>query len=171
MRIFRFKWKILNFWLDVALISAAVAVLLYMFFWPVRITGNSMSPVVNAGDQIVVSRILGFFNKFSAGDLVLVGIDLQNNRETIVKRIVGEPFDHVVIIGSNLYINGQAVSYGNLSGNNMDVDVVLREGEYFLLGDNGIISRDSRHFGPVFSEQILARAILRYFPLNSITIY
>jgi len=171
MKIFRTKWKILNFWLDVVLISAVVVALLYIVFWPVRVTGNSMSPAVNAGDQVVASRILGFFNMVSAGDLVLVGIDLQNNRENIVKRIVGEPFDHVVIIGSSLYVNGLSVSYGNLSGNDIHVDVILANNQYFLLGDNGIISRDSRHFGPVLSEQILARVILRYFPLNSMMIY
>jgi signal peptidase I len=44
----------------------------------------------------------------------------------------------------------------------------LKEGEYFLAGDNRNHSRDSRAFGPVPRDQIVGKALFRYYPLDRI---
>lgn len=43
--------------------------------------------------------------------------------------------------------------------------LVLKEGEYFLLSDNRAIADDSRLWGPVKKRAILARILLRFWPL------
>jgi signal peptidase I len=43
---------------------------------------------------------------------------------------------------------------------------LLREGEYFLLGDNRPASSDSRSWGPLHREQIVGKVLLRYWPLS-----
>jgi signal peptidase I len=42
---------------------------------------------------------------------------------------------------------------------------VLRDGEYFLLGDNRPDSSDSRSWGPLQRDQIVGKVLLRYWPL------
>jgi len=44
--------------------------------------------------------------------------------------------------------------------------VRIESGEYYVLGDHRSVSRDSRSFGPVRHEQIVGRAVLRFWPLN-----
>ena len=44
--------------------------------------------------------------------------------------------------------------------------VARREGRgWWVEGDNAAHSRDSRHFGPVTEEAVLARLVIRYRPL------
>jgi len=171
MKIFRTKNKKANFWLDVMVITAFLVIMCYIFFWPVRIAGNSMAPAVNMGDQLIISRFLGFFDNFSHGDMVLARIDVDGRRENVVKRVVGRPGEHIVIAGEYLYINGQHQNCIHLVGNSISVDIVLEYDEFFLLGDNFVTSRDSRHFGAVAQSKILAKIIFRYFPLNAIEIF
>jgi signal peptidase I len=42
----------------------------------------------------------------------------------------------------------------------------VRSGEYFMLGDNRVESKDSRVFGPVQEKYIIGRAVLRFWPLD-----
>lgn len=45
-------------------------------------------------------------------------------------------------------------------------EVTLGPGEYFVLGDNRASSLDSRHWGPVRGESILALVVVRYWPMS-----
>jgi len=170
MKIFHTKSKSANFWLDVMVITAFLAGICFVFFWPVRIAGNSMAPTISMGDQLIISRFLGFFDNYSHGDIVLARIEADGHRENVIKRVVGMPYDHVAIVGEAIYVNGQYQNWVRLMGNNISMDIMLGGDEIFLLGDNIVTSRDSRYFGPVTQRQILAKVILRYFPLNAIEI-
>jgi len=46
--------------------------------------------------------------------------------------------------------------------------IELKEDEYFVLGDNRLISKDSRSFGTVKKENIKGQVIFRFFPLTKI---
>lgn len=45
-------------------------------------------------------------------------------------------------------------------------EVTLGPDEYFVLGDNRTSSLDSRHWGPVRGESMLALVVLRYWPMS-----
>ncbi|MCL2170686.1 MAG: signal peptidase I [Defluviitaleaceae bacterium] len=143
MKIFKTKFNRLNHVLDVVLITGVLAAILYFTFWPSVILGGSMSPTFSPGDRIIISRIAAI-SGFSRGDLVMSRIPIDGYNMNMVKRIYGIPGDFV-----------------NFGGG-----ILLGDGEYFIVGDNLANSIDSRHFGPINQQQITARVLFRYFPVN-----
>jgi len=82
------------------------------------------------------------------------------------------PIKKVEYINSQLYINSRVVQEDYLdpyfrSSNEEDV-VYLKPGECYVLGDNRKNSKDSRYFGPITEDQIVGKAIFRFWPLNKI---
>ena len=49
--------------------------------------------------------------------------------------------------------------------------MVIPEGSVFVMGDNREKSIDSRFFGTVSTDDIYGRVLIRFFPLNKITIF
>ena len=171
MKIFRTKYVKLNFWLDVVVLIAVCLALLYVFFWPVGVKGGSLSPAINNGDLLIVSRFLAYFGGVSQGDFVLARYGAGGYNENIVKRIAAVPGDHVIITGNSVYVNNQALEWDFFGHNAINIDLVLGEDQHFVLGHNLATSIDSRHFGAIYGHQIRARVLLRYFPLNLFQIY
>lgn len=54
------------------------------------------------------------------------------------------------------------------SEGNPDFEIDLGDDQYLLLGDNRIVSKDSRQVGTFSKEEILGKAKFRLFPLKSI---
>ncbi|MBF8970672.1 MULTISPECIES: signal peptidase I [unclassified Streptococcus] len=48
-----------------------------------------------------------------------------------------------------------------------DFSVTVPEGEYYLLGDDRIVSKDSRDVGTFKADQIKGEVVLRFWPFNS----
>lgn len=112
------------------------------------VNGNSMMPTLKNGDIISYKKT----NKLNRFDIIY----FTNENSKLIKRIYGLPGENIIIDNGSIYINGEKIysdsfDLDNISG---DTHITLKDNEYFVLGDNLKVSRDSRHIGPIKKENI-----------------
>lgn len=84
----------------------------------------------------------------------------------LIKRIVAAPGDTVLIVNGNIYINDELLKedyYINLEyAGSAEQALHLEKDEYFVLGDNYEVSKDSRYkeIGCVKVDSILGKVVL-----------
>lgn len=132
------------------LLFALIVVLIFVFVQPMRVVGNSMYPTYEENNIIFVNTTV---KDYSTNDVVV----LYYGREKILKRICAESGDLVEIRNDGIYINGKYITENN--ENYDEVQYLLEDSEYFVLGDNYAQSIDSRNFGVVEAEQIIGKVI------------
>lgn len=131
----------------------------------VVIEGNSMQPTLNNGDygfSFIISKNMGI-NRF---DIVVIDTDKIDKR--LVKRVIGLPNETVKYYDNELYINDTLVEEDFLDDKVLtpDFEISLGENEYFVLGDNREISKDSRYYGSFNYEDFLSSNIFVLWPSN-----
>lgn len=146
------------------IIIIIVVVLIRTFIiTPVKVDGDSMKETLNDNDILLLYK-LGSIKRFD-----IVVLDEAYDNEKIIKRVIGMPGETVSIKNDKIYINGKIIDNSFAYGTTSDVDKIeLGEDEYFILGDNRLISKDSRYFGPVTKGEIIGKVVFRLFPFNKI---
>jgi len=160
-----------------------------------EVQGPSMEPTLWNGERILVSKLPLIVSKFSLFDsldpitegdiIVLNGPDGTNKR--YVKRVVArgpdrdrsntvsaadEDDDGVPLkIDGSLYVNNFKVQEDYIPERlrpftSPRLEAFLTTGKYFVLGDNRPVSKDSRNFDAIDEEDIIGRAVLRFWPLS-----
>ena len=123
-----------------------------------RVEQSSMIPTLYPND-IVVDKLSNYETKdiivfkHSNGALLIKRV-IAFEGETVyvkdgkvrVKRIVNGQVNEVELVEP--YLNGQLTT-------GIDQEITLGKGELFVLGDNRVISNDSRDFGPIKKEQVI----------------
>lgn len=118
------------------------------------------------------------------GALETVGLKPEETDDTLIKRVIGLPGDHVVCCNAygQLVINDVGISepYAVLGGNKlasgMQFDVTVPADSYWVMGDNRYNSQDSRFHqdlptrGFVSKHNVIGRAFMINLPVNRITI-
>lgn len=168
--------KIGAFFLDIleaGVMALAIFVLVYLFlFQPHQVLGNSMVPNFHDHENLLTNKISYHFTTPKRGDVVIFKAPLNPNYEYI-KRIVGLPGEVVKIGNGGVYINNipltesylppEDITYGGrLARENQEF--VVTDDNYFVMGDNRSHSSDSREWGLVPRENIIGKAMLRYWP-------
>ncbi len=160
--------------------AVTIIIFLVVFFFirtfigqPVMTNGESMSPTLVHGDRIFVEKLSYLFSKPERGDIVVFPYPADPSKEYI-KRIVGVPGDKIDLRNNQFYVNDERID------DPFEIDVVplgdvqfpitVGEDEYFVLGDNRIVSHDSRHseVGLIAEDDILGKASFVFYPINRI---
>jgi len=100
-----------------------------------------------------------FFGKSQTHDDTGTEVTVEDSYKMIIKRVVAIPGDRIKIVEGVLYINGYPDSRAGLFNFPFDYDYTLEEGEYYILGDNRRISRDSSEYGPIRASWIYGKVI------------
>lgn len=130
---------------------------------PVKVNGNSMYPTLE-GNEIMLLNKLGEIDRF---DIVVLKLDGENNN--LIKRIIGLPGETVEIKNNKIYIDDEVLDdpYGYGITYNID-PVTLGDDEYYILGDNRIVSLDSRVFGKIKRSEIKGTTNFIMYPFSKI---
>jgi len=151
-------------------ISVAVItfVLLKFILMPCQVHGTSMVPTLYENDFVysfIISKNIGI-NRF---DICVVDTKLNEQDRLLVKRVIGLPNETIEYKNNRLYINEEYVKEDFIIDKyTEDFKIVLGEDEYFCLGDNREVSRDSRYYGAFTSDEILATKMFVLYPFNHI---
>ncbi len=146
------------------IVIVLVVVLIRTFIiTPVRVDGDSMKNTLKNGDILLLYK-LGSINRLN-----IIVLDEEKDNEKIIKRVIGLPGETVAIKKGKIYINDKVIDDKYAYGETSDYDkVTLEDDEYFILGDNRLISKDSRYFGPIKKSEIKGKIVFRLFPFTKI---
>jgi signal peptidase I len=143
--------------------------LIYQLYQPMKIEGNSMTPLLSNHELIVVNRLVYHFQPVHRGDVVVFRYPLDAT-QSFIKRIVGLPGETVQILQGLVYVNGNWVPEPYVASQDEDLSdfgpIQVPSGSYFVLGDCRSNSNDSRAFGTVAMQSIQGRAAFAYWPIN-----
>ena len=154
-------------WIIPILCAIAIAVAINKFvFINVYIPSGSMIPTLNINDKLIVTRI---WNKDSVkrGDIIVFKSEELN--ETVIKRVIGLPGDHVEITDGLVKVNGEQIDESYVKNNESYNGIFdVPEGKLLFLGDNRAVSYDARYWeNPYIDEDdVQGKAQLRYYPIS-----
>ncbi|MBQ9766784.1 MAG: signal peptidase I [Lachnospiraceae bacterium] len=142
----------------------------------VIVDGSSMETTLQEDDNILVEKVSRYFGALDRFDIIVFYPNEEAKKEGgryYIKRIIGLPGETVQITDGVIYIDGEPLSesFGSTvmgSEGRAAEPITLGEEEYFVLGDNRFVSKDSRsaEVGNVPLSRIGGKLMIRIFPFD-----
>ncbi len=165
MSIFKVKpWALVAF---TALLLSAVVIGILSFRNSLYVVQtDSMLPAFAAGDVVLTNRAYFDSSELDRLDIVLLRMQPPNgSRVETIQRIVGLPGDMVKLSSDGVVVNDAELSFYDSEGFDLSVlttsELLIKENEYFLLGDNLRRAYDSRYTGTVMEENLLGKVLFK----------
>lgn len=132
-----------------------------------RVDGVSMENTLFHGERLMVDKLTYRFREPRRGEIIVLNMP----RSRFIKRIIAVGGDSIQERSGVIFVNGVAVDepyVDNKTTMNWG-PFLVPEGYVWVMGDNRPRSDDSRGtVGFLAIEDIVGRAIFRYWPLNRI---
>ncbi len=156
-----------NFWKearDYILIIVAVLIIRTFIVTPAIVDGASMDYTLEDGQLVFINKFVYNVKDIERFDIVVLNNDEDNDR--IIKRIIGLPNETIEYNNNQLYVNGKLIEQNYEVKDTEDFTVQLKANEYFVLGDNRAVSKDSRMLGAFNKKDIIGRVNFRILPFK-----
>ena len=142
---------------------------------PFIVQGASMEPNFQNGNYLIIDMISYKFSDPERGDAVV--FRYPGNRSLFyIKRIIGLPGDRVVLRNGDVFVNDKIIEekYSSLDIDSLafnQTNFFLTKNQFFVMGDNRMMSFDSRSWGPLERSDIIGSVRLRLWPLSDLEFF
>lgn len=171
-----FTKEILKF----ALIAILIVVPFRIFIaQPFIVSGASMSPTFETGQYLIIDQLSYEFEEVKRGDVIIFKFP-QDESKFFIKRVIGLPGEVVELKGNTVSVRSkdstdtlllEETYVSTENTRNDSLTTILRDDEYFVMGDNRRASADSRLWGPLQEDLIIGRAFIRVLPIKEIGLF
>lgn len=141
---------------------------------PMTVRYTSMLPLLHENDTITVLKC-GYTIKH--GDVIVFEREESEKAngtgekiKNVVKRVIAMEGDRISITTMGVYINDILLNeqdyLNQTAGNSMSVffpvnNYIVPEGHLFVMGDNRLVSIDSRHYGAISVDIVIGKVVNR----------
>ena len=163
--------KFKKFWnsiKDYVYIVIAVVIIRTFIITPAIVSGASMDKTLEDGQLVIINKFIYNFTDIERFDIVVVKNKVDKDK--IIKRVIGLPNETIEYKDNQLYINDKLVLAEITFPDTKDFKTTTSDGEYFVMGDNREVSKDSRMLGNFTEKEIVGKVNVRLFPFNKIGI-
>jgi signal peptidase I len=144
-----------------------IALLIQLFLaQTTRIQSYSMEPTLYENQRLVIEKISYRLRAPERGEIVVIRPQ-DGDSVSLIKRVIGLPGETIAVHDEQVFIDGEPLAepYLRVVTHGFYPPIRIPDDAIFVMGDNRDRSRDSRMFGPVSLEDLVGRAVLRYWPL------
>ncbi|HEY9699183.1 MAG TPA: signal peptidase I [Trichocoleus sp.] len=140
------------------------------------IPSESMVPTLEVNDRLIVEKISYHFHPPEREDVIVFWpndrLRQQNPelKDAFIKRVIGLPGEKVEVKSGMVYINDKPLQehYIEAKPDYQWGPEVVPADSYLVLGDNRNNSFDSHFWGYVPRQNIIGRAVFRFWPPNRV---
>ncbi|GAB4471694.1 MAG: hypothetical protein OHK0037_31160 [Elainellaceae cyanobacterium] len=155
-------------------IALALALVIRLFVAEPRyIPSDSMVPTLQVGDRLVVEKVSYRLHPPEQGDIVVFDPPAQLQQlgyttdQAFIKRVIGLPGQTVRVHLGKVWIDDQPLTEPYIAeppGYEMRA-IAVPPAHIFVMGDNRNNSNDSHVWGFLPVENIIGRAVFRFYPI------
>lgn len=154
----------------------AVVVIRSFLIQPFLVNGASMEPNFSSGDYLLIDEVSYRLRSPERGEVIVFHYP-GDESVYYIKRIIGLPGERLIIKDGEIivfnkeYPEGFSVKENYLprtTKTSGDKEVILKDGEYFMMGDNRSYSYDSRSWGNLKKDEIVGLVRLRLWPFTNV---
>ena len=166
-------WQQVKENLQIIAIGLILALLIRSFIAEPRyIPSDSMLPTLEQGDRLVVEKVSYRFHLPHPGDIVVFTPPPQlqmlgyDPHQAFIKRIIALPGETIAVQDGTVYLNNQRLAENYILENphyNLS-PIEVPSGYLFVMGDNRNNSNDSHIWGLLPAENLIGRAMFRFWP-------
>lgn len=156
-------------------VFAFMSVIFTFIMRDANVVGNSMLDTLHSDDKVLMTN---FMYKPKCGDIVAINAENQIEKR-IIKRVIATEGQTLVVDYSKnaVYVDGIQIDEPYVSSitrepsNPLQVPYVIPKGYIFVMGDNRIISLDSRDksIGLVSVNDVIGKAQFIVYPFDRFT--